>query len=202
MVDRDPTYGVQRRVAGSHDLRLDGVGDILGRVRGMSVLDLGCNRGMVSLEAARNGASLVHGCDVIPEVVHTCREVFADVREFDYKFEVVDLTQGFGAVERALGRRDYDVTFMLATLHKLRKQTSPPTIEPNVETRRLLADLGGATRKYFVWRGAEAKNEGNMRVNEAEMKTLDEELGKSDFVRVQTSIISEIGPAAIWRRGK
>jgi 2-polyprenyl-3-methyl-5-hydroxy-6-metoxy-1,4-benzoquinol methylase len=43
-------YGMQRRVAGIHDLRLDGMTDILQRVRGRQTLDLGCNRGLVSYD--------------------------------------------------------------------------------------------------------------------------------------------------------
>ena len=41
---------LQRRVAGWHDIRMDGMTDLVCRAKGASVLDIGCNRGLVSFE--------------------------------------------------------------------------------------------------------------------------------------------------------
>lgn len=62
---------LMRRVAGYHDIRLDGMLDLVIRARGASVMDVGCNRGLVGFEMANNGATLVHGCDNFAEGIDT-----------------------------------------------------------------------------------------------------------------------------------
>ena len=64
---------LQRRVAGYHDIRLDGILDLTIRAKGASVLDVGCNRGLVAFEMANNGARVVHGCDNYAPGVETAR---------------------------------------------------------------------------------------------------------------------------------
>jgi SAM-dependent methyltransferase len=88
------SYKVQRRVAGVNELRLDGMGDLLLRAKGKSVFDIGCNRGMVGYQFAQQGAAMVHGCDIYEKGIETAREVFADLRFVEGRFEVVDLTEG------------------------------------------------------------------------------------------------------------
>src|SRR5678810_812408 len=85
---------IQRRVAGYHDIRMDGMTDLVIRARDKRVMDIGCNRGLVSFEMANNGAALVHGCDIYKEGIAAAREIFADLRSVRSQFEVVDLTQG------------------------------------------------------------------------------------------------------------
>jgi 2-polyprenyl-3-methyl-5-hydroxy-6-metoxy-1,4-benzoquinol methylase len=116
------TYKVQRRVAGEHDFRVDGMADLLHRARGASVFDIGCNRGMVGFEFARNGAAKVHGCDIFDVGINTAREVFADLRSVDARFEVVDLTGGPKALG-AFSGETYDITLCLATYHTLKVDT-------------------------------------------------------------------------------
>lgn len=195
-MERDPVYGVQRRVAGAHDNRLEGVVEILNKAQGASVLDLGCNRGMVSLEFARAGAALVHGCDYVEEPILTARNVFADVRSCEFKFEMCDLAFGIDPLIGAFGDRKWDIVLMLATLHKLRKQHKPETIEPNKQSRALIRALGERTGRYFVWRGTEKQP----KVNAAEVKAIDEEFLPLGLIRVHYSALSPLGPAAIWGR--
>lgn len=189
MVDREPVHGVQRRVAGNHDVRLDGISDLLLRARGASVLDLGCNRGMVGFEFAYNGARLVHGCDNYAKGVETAREVFADLRFVAAQFEVVNLAEGVAAL-KPFKEPTYDVVLCLATIHKLSR------IMQRSELEKLVLHLGTRTAKYLGWRSTERNKEDN----DLEWKMLDKLLGEAGLVNVQYSELSDLGPAAIWER--
>lgn len=191
MVDRDPTYGVQRRVAGPHDLRLDGVADILTRCRGKTVLDLGCNRGMVCYEMAQNGARLVHGADNGENAIQTAREVFADMRNVDFRFEVVDLSEGPKSLD-VFGRGNWDIILFLATMHKLGR------IMTERDLREFVRHLGSRCNKWLVWRSTERNKVGN----NLERQMLDEELGHNGFRAVHYSEMSVLGPAGIWQKGQ
>ena len=184
-------YTVQRRVAGYHDMRLDGITDLLNRTGGCKVFDIGCNRGMVGYEFAKNGARLVHGCDIYEKGIETAREVFADLRCVEHRFEVADLTRGRAALNTFNGMV-YDITLCLATYHKLKR------VMPKPDLSALMKHFGAWTVGYFGWRGtSEQHNE-----NDAEMAQLDKDLGETGLVRIHTSYISaELGVAAIWARG-
>jgi predicted RNA methylase len=176
---------LMRRVQGDHDLRLDGISDLLNRARGATVFDIGCNRGAVGDEFARNGASRVFGCDVDEPCIWVCRERFADMRAMPHRFEVVDLTSGEVAMRKAFGKDadiKHDIVLMLATYHKLKriKECDLPA---------LIRYFGSKTAKYFGWRGYED-----------EIKALDKDLGAVGLKRIHTSMISDIQPAAIWAR--
>lgn len=183
-------YKVQRRVAGYHDIRMDGMSDLVLRARGKSVFDIGCNRGMVGFEFAVNGASKVHGCDLYEDGVKTAREVFADLRSVESRFEVVDLTGGPKALKPFAGQ-GYDVTLCLATYHKLKRAMEPAALT------ELMQYFGRWTKGYFAWRGTSDKPA----ENDAEIKALDRDLGAVGLARIHTSYISaELGVAAIWAR--
>jgi SAM-dependent methyltransferase len=191
MVDRDPTYRVQRRVAGCHNVRLDGMSDLLLRARDGSVLDLGCNRGMVSYEFADCGAAVVHGLDNYKVGIEGAREIFADRRDCQYRFEVADLTAGPVALDTLGDRVDYDFVLLLAVIHKLKREMSDDLL------RALIRAVGERCRKYVVWRGTQRDEQGN----DEEMRMLDSELGGLGFRRVQWTAISDLGPGVIWARG-
>lgn len=189
MVDRDP-YGVQRRVVGAHDFRLDGLADLTLRARGASVLDLGCNRGMVCVEFANNGATNLCGCDIYEKGVETAREIFADIRSVQYQFEVCDLTFGPESL-KPFRTLNFDFVMMLATYHKLKRKM------PEDLLSALVKDLGTRTNRYFGWRGTKDQHDAN---NE-EIVALDRDLGSVGLTRIHTSYIStELGVAAIWAR--
>jgi SAM-dependent methyltransferase len=183
-------YKVQRRVAGFHDWRLDGISDLMHRAYGASVFDIGCNRGMVGFEFARNGASKVHGCDIFDQGIAAAREVFADLRSVDSRFEVVDLTQGPKAL-KAFGGNQYDITLCLATYHKLKRTMAKS------ELSDLVQYFGRLTKGYFGWRATSDKPD----ENDQEIANLDRDLGAEGLRRIHTSYISrELGVAAIWAR--
>lgn len=183
---KDRGERMMRRVQGYHDLRLDGIGDLLSRSRDASVFDIGCNRGLAGFEFAANGANLVLGCDNYEEGIIACRHLFCDLRSVKHRFEVVDLTGGEGAVRKAFGKdidRRFDIVLMLATYHKLRRIMEPTKLSGLVQF------FGRITGKYFGWRGYDD-----------EIALLDDDLGKSGLARIHTSMISDIQPAAIWKR--
>ncbi len=180
---------LMRRVAGYHDLRLDGMLDLTIRARGASVMDIGCNRGLVGFEMANNGASVVHGCDNYAEGIEVARHLFVDLRNVDAQFECVDLTRGPAAM-RPFGGRPYDIILMLATYHKLKR------LMPENVLAELMAHLAGRVTKWFGWRGTSEKTS----ENELEMQAIDK-LFRGVLKRVHTSYLSHtLGVAAIWER--
>lgn len=196
-----PTFtdrGVQRRIINFSGFRLDGLADILPRASGASVFDVGCNRGAVCHDLVLAGANLVHGCDNYAQGMQTANEWFADIRSVKSKFEVVDLTGGGAAIEKAFGADllpQYDIMIFLAIYHKLWR-----VMDKN-ELRNLVVWLIDHTGKFFVWRGSlEERNE---------LHPLMESKG---FKLVHYSEICEVElpeyknpvpqPAAIWSRGE
>lgn len=191
MVDRDPVSGLQRRVAGFHDIRLDGISDLVFRASGATVLDVGCNRGLVGFELAQNGARLVHGCDNFADGIHFARQLFADLRYVRSQFEIVDLAEGPSALD-VFDPGEYDIVLVLATFHKLGRIMARDDLE------ELMFSLGRRASKFFGWRSTERNDE----ANELELSLLDKNLEAAGLVRVQYSTISDLGPAAIWERPK
>lgn len=179
------TERLHRRVAGWHDIRLDGLTDLLLRAPGASVLDIGCNRGLVGFEFFANGAAKVHGVDIYAEGIETARHLFCDLRNCESRFEVADLTRP-GALDWCDAR--YDIVVMLATYHKLKRQMKPGDMSA------LVGRIGGMAGRYFAWRGTS----NDVLSNDDELKALDRDLG---LTRIHTSHISkELGVAAIWER--
>jgi len=184
------SYKVQRRVAGLNNVRLDGITDLLLRAKGRSVFDIGCNRGMVGFQFAENYASVVHGCDIYEDGIFVAREVFADLRSTEGRFEVVDLTGGPKAL-KVFGSDGYDIVLCLATYHKLKRIMEPEKLT------ELMIFFGKWTKKYFAWRGTSDKPD----ENEQEIRNLDRDLKVAGLVRIHTSYISnDLGVAAIWAR--
>ena len=184
------SYKVQRRVAGANNIRLDGITDLVLRAKGKTVFDIGCNRGMVGYQFAEQYASMVHGCDIYEKGIETAREVFADMRHVESRFEVVDLTKGRSAL-KVFDQSGYDIVLCLATYHKLKR------LMPANELTDLMQFFGNWTKKYFGWRGTSDKPE----ENDAEIINLDRDLGAVGLKRIHTSYLStDLGVAAIWAR--
>lgn len=183
---KEDTKRLMRRVQGYHDIRLDGVDDILTRAIGATVFDIGCNRGHVCDEFYRNGAVRIMGCDIYEDGINTARHWFADLRAVQSRFEVVDLVGGEAALRKAFGADadlTHDIVVMLATYHKLIRIIETPDLS------KLIRFFGSKTGKYFVWRG-----------EPQELKSLDHDLGRAGLKRIQTSMMSDLQPAAIWKR--
>jgi ribosomal protein L11 methylase PrmA len=183
-------FGMQRRVAGYHDIRMDGMTDLVMRARGCSVMDIGCNRGLVAFEFANNGANVVHGCDNFVDGIDTARHLFADFRHVKSRFEVVDLAKGPDAL-KVFERENYDIVVMLATYHKLKRVMSKEALAT------LMVHFGRSTKRYFAWRATSDKPQ----ENEQELEALDVDMETAGLQRIHTSYISRsLGVAAIWER--
>jgi SAM-dependent methyltransferase len=181
---------IMRRVGGPHNYRLDGIGDLLTRARGASVMDLGCNRGQVGHDFVLNGAITLHGCDIDEDSVAVARKWFIDFKQVQSRFEVLDLTAGPKSLE-AFGAMRYDIILMLATYHKIKRQMPAKLLS------ELSRDLARRTIKYFAWRGTSEDRP----ANEAELVALDVDLKAGGLRRIHTSYLSEtLGVAAIWAR--
>lgn len=178
-----------RTVYGFHGDRLAGLRDLFQYVRGMSVLDIAMNHGLVSLELARRGVSLVHGCDYHQPGVLAARAIF-DEFKISSRFEAVDLTGGPKAVQAAFGADylpHYDIVLFLGIYHKLKEQTSDDVIEG------LIRDLAERSARYFVVRAASS-----MMLDE-----IGRILGRSGLRKVHFSALSlVVGPMEIWQRGE
>jgi hypothetical protein len=178
-----------RTVYGFHGDRLAGLRDLFQYARGMSVLDVAMNHGLVSLELARRGVSLVHGCDYHEPGVLAARAIF-DEFKISSRFEVVDLTGGSGAIQAAFGvdyLPRYDIVLFLGIYHKLKDQVSNAVIEG------LVRDLAARAARYFVVR--------------ASSTDLLDEIGgmlrDAALRRVHFSALSPVvGPMEIWQRGE
>jgi trans-aconitate methyltransferase len=107
-----------------------GLGDLLDRVRGKTVLDVGCAEGLISMHFVDRGAVAVHGVEIVVEHVEVANKLRGDRA---CTFEVAD------ANTYALAR-DYDIVVMLAVLHKLR--------DPSAACKRFIA----AAREMVVLR--------------------------------------------------
>lgn len=183
---KDMRAPLMRRVQGNHDLRLDGISDLLHRARDATVFDIGCNRGLAGYEFAVNGSRRVYGCDIYEDGIVAARHVFCDFRTVRHRFEVVDLTGGEPAIRKAFGPDadlKHDIVLMLATYHKLVRTMTQETLDA------LMVYFAKHTDKYFGWRGYQE-----------EMKALDDVMKRGGLKRVHTSYISDIQPAAIWAR--
>lgn len=181
---------LMRRVAGYHDIRMDGMLDLVIRAKGAAVMDVGCNRGLVGFEFANNGAALVHGCDNYAEGIETARQIFVDLRSVQSQFEILDLTKGPDAF-KPFGSTRYDITLMLATYHKLKRVMPPHALTA------LVRHLAERTTQFFGWRGTSE----DANANEGEILNLDRDFKGCGLKRIHTSYLSEtLGVAAIWAR--
>lgn len=173
-----------RRVLGLHEMRFDGLSDLLLRAHGCSVFDVGCNRGHLGWEFAINGASMVHGCDIDQPSIQCARMWFSEHPHVESKFEVVDLEKGPDAVRGAFGEQHYDMLLLSGVQHKLKRVMSKPDIE------KLLVHLGVRARHYFAWNGYAE-----------DLAQMDSCLAAAHLTRVHTSALAlQERPSAIWKR--
>jgi SAM-dependent methyltransferase len=187
---------IQRRCISYSAFRLDGLADLYARAPGASIFDVGCNRGWVSFDLCLHGATLVHGVDYSDITIATAREWYADFRNIESRFEVVDLREGAGTIKRAFGtdyRKEYDIVLMLAVYHKLRRVMALPAL------LHLVDHLAHHCGKFFVWRGSRG-----------EIEEFEPAVIAKGFRRVHYSEIClikrpdtgniEAQPAAIWAK--
>ena len=107
-----------------------------------SVLDVGCNIGIVAYEIAKRSPSLIHGFDSHRRSIEIAQVIFHRIPA-ESRFWVLDL----GHLEkRALSRR-YDIVLLLAIDHHVRRQVGDERADD------VLADLCGACSQTVMFRG-------------------------------------------------
>jgi len=169
------------RVSGFKTQRLDDYWSLRTQLPGASVLDIGCNRGLWSIQAALAGARAVHGCDNYRPGIEAVRQVLADFPGLDVRFEVVDLSRGPDAL--AYFDWNYDIVLVLSVIHKLRRQMSEALLAD------LLRNAASRTERAFVCRG-----------NLEDLVLLAGVLRPLGFERDGGAISDDLQPAVIWRR--
>jgi hypothetical protein len=180
----DEQHPIRRSGVGWHDMRLDGLTDLLSRAHGASVLDIGCNRGHVGYEFAVSGARLVHGCDIYGPGIQVARHWFTEMPHTESKFEVVDLQLGPVALTAAFGPEGYDIVLYLGTHHKIAR------LMDATQLRELVVHLGSRSLKYFAWSGYYEH-----------LDFMDDAMKEAALERIHTTELTMRGrPAAIWRR--
>jgi 2-polyprenyl-3-methyl-5-hydroxy-6-metoxy-1,4-benzoquinol methylase len=173
----------RRSALGFHDVRLDGIGDLLHRARGASVLDIGMNRGHVAYEFYLHGARIIHGCDIFAPGVQVARHWFAELEHVESKFEVIDLTEA-NALISAFGKEKYDIVLFIGVYHKLIRVMKSDALSA------LVQQIGNLTQHYLGYNGFTEH-----------LAALDIDLAAVGLERIHTSSLLSLGrPSAIWAR--
>jgi SAM-dependent methyltransferase len=181
----DELHPIRRSGVGSHDVRFDGLSDLLLRAHGCSVIDVGCNRGHVAYDFAINGARLVHGCDIDAASMQAARIWFSELPYVESQFEVVDPTGGPSSLD-VFGPDGYDIVLFIGVYHKLKRLMTLDALSA------LMCELGNRSLTYFGWNGYRE-----------DLQQIDKDLLGCGLNRIHTSELTRPGrPAAIWRRPK
>jgi 2-polyprenyl-3-methyl-5-hydroxy-6-metoxy-1,4-benzoquinol methylase len=96
------------------DQQLLGLQRLLLQVKDKSILDVGCAEGLIALELEKAGARAVHGVEIVQQHVEVARALTA--KRPVCSFECADANDW-------MPRDGFDITLMLAVLHKLRNPT-------------------------------------------------------------------------------
>jgi 2-polyprenyl-3-methyl-5-hydroxy-6-metoxy-1,4-benzoquinol methylase len=99
------------RIAGLFDCGID--------FTGKSVLDVGCNMGIVAYEISKRGPSFIHGLDNYRGALRVAKAVFTAV-PVESRFDLIDLRD-----ERQLQSvllPSYDIVLLMEVYHQVRKK--------------------------------------------------------------------------------
>jgi ribosomal protein L11 methylase PrmA len=113
---------------------------------GRSVLDAGCNVGIVAYEIAKRGPAFIHGVDVDGFSVQAAREIFHAV-PVRSRFERLDLTRP-GRLEAGL-EPSYDVVLLLSVYQPIQKKVGTE------RANSMVAALAARCREHFIVRVGE-----------------------------------------------
>jgi SAM-dependent methyltransferase len=113
---------------------------------GRSVLDAGCNVGIVAYEIAKRGPAFIHGVDVDGFSVKAAREIFHAV-PVKSRFERLNLTRP-KSLAAALDR-SYDVVLLLSVYQPIQKKVGTERANGMVST------LAERCREHFIVRVGE-----------------------------------------------
>lgn len=110
--------------------------------RGKTVCDLGCAEGLIAMEFAHAGATLVYGCDTNSEMIDYANSIRG---ELPVEFRHVNLNDDEARPEAL--KRSYDIVLALAILHKLKVPSNGLALvvrlQPALAVLRLPAGFNG-----------------------------------------------------------
>lgn len=115
----------EKRFTGTWDDRLDSLFSVGVDYAGKSILDLGCNMGVVAYEIAKQGPSFIHGVEKHPPHVYVAQTIFSGVGT-PSRFDCTRI--GSSQFYRLL-RPSYDIVLMLAVYHHFRRKLGPENVK-------------------------------------------------------------------------
>jgi SAM-dependent methyltransferase len=89
-------------------------------MEGKTVLDIGCNVGMICMEAKNRGASRVVGLDYDKKIITTAKKFFVE-NNCDVEFYNFNVNDGFDALQKLIGVDKFDYVFALAIWGTVKK---------------------------------------------------------------------------------
>lgn len=123
------------------DQQLKGLERLLDTVSGKYVLDVGCAEGLIALKVEQAGAKAVHGVEIVEAHVEVARSLAGP--DSRCSFEVGDANHWQPS-------DSFDVTLMLAVLHKLRDPSAAVRRFARVTRELCIVRLPPATAPLIV----------------------------------------------------
>lgn len=108
-----------KRFIGNWDFRLAGIFDCGVDFSGKTILDAGCNVGIIDYEIAKRSPAFIQGIDDYPAGISAARHIFQGV-DVASRFDVADLTNERKL--RRLLRPSYDVVMFMSVWQHIRGQ--------------------------------------------------------------------------------
>lgn len=121
----------RKRFKGTWEDRLDGLFSANVEYTGKSILDVGCNMGVVAYEISKLKPNSIHGIDILKSHIETAKMIFLG-SDVPSRFDCINLGN------RRQGRMlqpKYDIVLLLAVYHHMQRSLGAET------ARRVLADI-------------------------------------------------------------
>ncbi len=118
--NKEPIVRGAGRFTGTWADRLGGVFDCGVDFRNQSVLDVGCNIGIISYEVSKRNPRLIHGVDIDQDSVDIASRIFRG-EDIPYQFTQLDLRNEQKVADAIKG--EYDIVLYLAVEQHLIRQS-------------------------------------------------------------------------------
>lgn len=162
---------------GHWDDRVAGLVELELPVEGASILDIGCNMGILGYELCKLSPSFYHGVERMRVHAFVARMIFQGVR-VEHKIDRINV--GRKKVREKVLRDSYDIVLYLAVHQHIKKQIG------EAAANEIFVDLLKRSRRCLVFRGPDY----------ADVTALAEESG---FARGDVVSSSRINPVCIFR---
>lgn len=120
-----------KRFIGNWDFRLAGIFDCGVDFSGKTILDAGCNIGLIDYEISKRGPAFIHGIDDYRAGIGAARHIFMGV-DVESRFDVADLTSDRRL--RGLLRPSYDIVLFMSVWQHIRSQRGEAVADRVVAT--------------------------------------------------------------------